>query len=301
MVKAKRNKLSLNFKKAAEQKFKEYDQKLEALSKINVPEAIEESVQAKVMSEMKKQRPTHVPKAIANYVKHRLKNIMLEVIKRLCVETSSKNLVTASKCPRDGVRDSSDGVKVADIKKPKYDSTAETLKKGSPFAPDSEPPLRPYKLWKKARYEEAFRKSSTNTYDEHLGNVDKTKDEVGNPCPQSTPQAPPSFDVYTPHVTYPKEVDKTLGTPMEDEPLDQMKLEHVGLNNHSIFVSSKEVPSFDEPEPQPNPLPNCPSLDISLGGKRGPESPIKSHSRDSFRMKMTIRNIMDLNQDYKDV
>ncbi|GJT03959.1 hypothetical protein Tco_0838421 [Tanacetum coccineum] len=33
---------------------------------------------------------------------------------------------------------------------------------GSPFAPDSEtnePPLRPYQLWKKARYEEALRKS----------------------------------------------------------------------------------------------------------------------------------------------
>nr|GEV15155.1 hypothetical protein [Tanacetum cinerariifolium] len=39
---------------------------------------------------------------------------------------------------------------------------AETLKKDSPFAPNSdtnEPPLRPYQLWKKARYKEAFRKS----------------------------------------------------------------------------------------------------------------------------------------------
>nr|GEU29954.1 zf-CCHC domain-containing protein/UBN2 domain-containing protein [Tanacetum cinerariifolium] len=35
------------FKKAVEKKFKEYDQKLEALSIINVPEAIDESVQAK--------------------------------------------------------------------------------------------------------------------------------------------------------------------------------------------------------------------------------------------------------------
>ncbi|GKF33605.1 hypothetical protein Tco_0106805 [Tanacetum coccineum] len=47
MVKAKQNKCKSNFKRAVEQKFKEYDQKLEALSSINVPEAIKEAVQAK--------------------------------------------------------------------------------------------------------------------------------------------------------------------------------------------------------------------------------------------------------------
>ncbi|GJQ96000.1 hypothetical protein Tco_0007139 [Tanacetum coccineum] len=36
------------FKQAVEQKFKEYDQKLEALSSINVPKAMEEAVQAKI-------------------------------------------------------------------------------------------------------------------------------------------------------------------------------------------------------------------------------------------------------------
>ncbi|GJZ44533.1 hypothetical protein Tco_0591788 [Tanacetum coccineum] len=71
----------LNFIKAVEKKFKEYDQKLEALSTINVPEAIEKSVQEKVLTKMKKQLPTHVPKAIANFVKPRLNNIVLEVIK----------------------------------------------------------------------------------------------------------------------------------------------------------------------------------------------------------------------------
>ncbi|GKC10027.1 putative ribonuclease H-like domain-containing protein [Tanacetum coccineum] len=46
-----------------------------------------------------------------------------------------------------------------------------------------------------------------------------------------------------------------------------------------------EVPSFDQTKPQPQPLPNCLSLDVSLGEERGPEPPIKSHSLDSFRMK----------------
>ncbi|GJX01808.1 hypothetical protein Tco_0185721 [Tanacetum coccineum] len=38
-------------------------------------------------------------------------------------------------------------------------------------------------------------------------------------------------------------------------------------------------------KPQPQPLPNCPPLDISLGDKRGLKPPIKPHSPDSFRMK----------------
>ncbi|GJZ12848.1 hypothetical protein Tco_0548078, partial [Tanacetum coccineum] len=49
--------------------------------------------------------------------------------------------------------------------------------------------------------------------------------------------------------------------------------------------SSREVPSFDEPEPQPRHLPSCPSLDVSQGDERGPEPPIKPHSLDSFRIK----------------
>ncbi|GKF62752.1 hypothetical protein Tco_0182806 [Tanacetum coccineum] len=74
---------------------------------------------------------------------------------------------------------------------------------------------------------------------------------------------------------------------MEVEPLDQMKLEDVGLDtcNHNIPIKSREVPSFDEPKPQPNPLPNGPTLDISLGDQRGPEPPIKPHSPDSFKKK----------------
>ncbi|GJU72465.1 hypothetical protein Tco_1263870 [Tanacetum coccineum] len=118
-------------------------------------------------------------------------------------------------------------------------------------------------------------------------NVDMIKDKVDNPCPQSTPQVFPSFELYIPPVTYPKEVEETIGIPMEVKPLDETQLDDLGLNtcNHDIPLSSREVPSFDEPEPQPNPLPNCPPLDISLRDKRGPEPPIKPHSPDSFRMK----------------
>ncbi|GJZ50656.1 hypothetical protein Tco_0604846 [Tanacetum coccineum] len=81
MAKAKQNKRKSIFKQAIEQKFKEYDHKLEALTSINIPEAIEEVVQAKVLTEMKKQLPTHVPTAIAKFVKPRLNNTVLEVMK----------------------------------------------------------------------------------------------------------------------------------------------------------------------------------------------------------------------------
>ncbi|GKE31665.1 hypothetical protein Tco_1450987, partial [Tanacetum coccineum] len=122
-----------------------------------------------------------------------------------------------------------------------------------------------------------------DTYDEPLGDLDMMEDKVENQSPQGTLHVLPSFEVYTPLVTYPKEVEETLGTPMEEEPLDQTKLEDVGLTNHNIPLSSREIPNFDEPEPQPQPLPSFPSLDISLG--RGPEPPIKPPSPDSFRMK----------------
>ncbi|GKD50725.1 hypothetical protein Tco_1279701 [Tanacetum coccineum] len=62
-------------------------------------------------------------------------------------------------------------------------------------------------------------------------------------------------------MTYPKEVEKTLGTPIEVKPLNETKLEEVGLNcNHNTPLSSREVLSFDGPEPQP--LLNSPSLDM---------------------------------------
>ncbi|GKB72212.1 hypothetical protein Tco_0933624, partial [Tanacetum coccineum] len=78
MAKAKQNKRKSNFKQVVEQKFKEYDQKLEAFTSINVPEAIEEAVQAKVLTEMKKHLPTHVSTTIAKFVKPRINNIVLE-------------------------------------------------------------------------------------------------------------------------------------------------------------------------------------------------------------------------------
>ncbi|GJY10125.1 hypothetical protein Tco_0378310 [Tanacetum coccineum] len=127
---------------------------------------------------------------------------------------------------------------------------------------------------------------STDAYDEPIGSLGMMDNEVGNTSPQITPQIIPSFEEYTPPVTYTKEVEETLGTPMEVEPLDQTKLEDVSLTNHNISLSSREVLIFDEPEPQPQPLPSYPSLDVSLGDERGPEPPIKSHSPDSFWMKV---------------
>ncbi|GJU01174.1 zinc finger, CCHC-type containing protein [Tanacetum coccineum] len=109
----------------------------------------------------------------------------------------------------------------------------------------------------------------------------KSRYYVENTSPQSTLQVLPSI----PPVTYPKEVENTLGTPIEVEPLNETKLEEVGLNcNHNTSLSSREISSFDGPEPQP--LLNSPSLDVSLGDVIDPEPPIKPHSPDSSRIKV---------------
>ncbi|GJY07337.1 hypothetical protein Tco_0374391 [Tanacetum coccineum] len=57
-----------------------------------------------------------------------------------------------------------------------------------------------------------------------------TWDKVENPDPQSTPQVLPLFEEYTPLATYPKDVEETLGIPIEVEPLDETPLEDLGLN-----------------------------------------------------------------------
>ncbi|GJV11342.1 hypothetical protein Tco_1352883 [Tanacetum coccineum] len=113
-----------------------------------------------------------------------------------------------------------------------------------------------------------------------------TWDKVDNPSPQSTPQVLSSFEEYTSCVTYPEEVDKTIGIPMEVEPLEYTKQEDFGLNtySHDLFSSSREIPSVDEPEPRI--LPNFSPLDVNLGDKRGTDPPINPYSPGNFRMKV---------------
>nr|GEW58546.1 hypothetical protein [Tanacetum cinerariifolium] len=122
-------------------------------------------------------------------------------------------------------------------------------------------------------------------YDKHLDNLSTMNNEVGVQRPKSTTQTLPSFEEFTPPVTYPKEVEKTLETSIEVEPLNEIELEEVSLNsNHNTPFSSREVSSFDGSEPQP--LLNSSSLDVSLGDVIGPKPPVKPHSLDSSRMKV---------------
>ncbi|GJT82366.1 hypothetical protein Tco_1056708 [Tanacetum coccineum] len=80
-VKGEKKMRNIIFKKEVAQKFKEYDQKLEALTNFNVFEVFEKAIQAKVLTEIKKILPTHLPNVIANYVKPHLNTFVLKVIK----------------------------------------------------------------------------------------------------------------------------------------------------------------------------------------------------------------------------
>ncbi|GJY07709.1 hypothetical protein Tco_0374763 [Tanacetum coccineum] len=120
-----------------------------------------------------------------------------------------------------------------------------------------------------------------DAYDEPIGDLDMMEDKVDNSNPQSTPQFLLSFEVYTPPVTYPEEIDETIGIPMKVEPFDQTQLEDVGLNtcSHDLYLSSREITSVDDLEPQLLPY---------LGDKRGTDSPINPYSLGSFRMKVVF-------------
>ncbi|GJZ40581.1 hypothetical protein Tco_0587467 [Tanacetum coccineum] len=87
-------------------------------------------------------------------------------------------------------------------------------------------------------------------------------------------------------MTHPEEVEETIGTPMEVEPLDHIKLEDLslGTSTHDLFLSSKRFPNVDEPEPQL--LLNFSPLDVNLGYKRGTNLPINLYTPGSFRMKI---------------
>ncbi|GJV62051.1 hypothetical protein Tco_1468151 [Tanacetum coccineum] len=175
---------------------------------------------------------------------------------------------------------------------------AKTLK-GSP----NEPPLRTFQRWKKAIYEETLRKSDQmhQTFEKSsLAMTRKLDDMIELPKSQPKRTYKEDLECEMVMVKIPRcmswlgstdaydEPIGSLGTPVAVEPLDQMKLEDVVLDtySHDTPLSSREVPSFDESESQPQPLPCCPSLDVSLGKERGPEPPIKPHSPDSFRMKV---------------
>nr|GEW82848.1 ribonuclease H-like domain-containing protein [Tanacetum cinerariifolium] len=86
-------------------------------------------------------------------------------------------------------------------------------------------------------------------------------DKVENSDPQSTPQVVLSFEENTPPATYPDEVEEIIDISIEIEPLNKTPLEDLGLNtcNHYVPLSHREIPNFDESEPQPQPLPSCPS------------------------------------------
>ncbi|GJT07707.1 hypothetical protein Tco_0842169 [Tanacetum coccineum] len=55
-------------------------------------------------------------------------------------------------------------------------------------------------------------------------------------------------------------------------------------SNNNISLSSKEIPSVDEPEPQL--LPNSSPLDVNLGDKRGTDPPINPDSPCNLRLKV---------------
>ncbi|GJW21918.1 hypothetical protein Tco_0032540 [Tanacetum coccineum] len=92
-------------------------------------------------------------------------------------------------------------------------------------------------------------------YDEHVDSLSTMDNEVGVTSPESTIQTLLSFEEYTRLVTYPEEIEKTLGTPIEVEPLNETKLEEVGLNcNHNTpFSSRMEVVDYLTTQTPPSP------------------------------------------------
>nr|GEW26158.1 reverse transcriptase [Tanacetum cinerariifolium] len=87
-------------------------------------------------------------------------------------------------------------------------------------------------------------------------------------------------------MTYPEEVDETIGILMVVEHIDHSKLQDLRLETYTrdLSPSSRGFPSVDEPEPQL--FSKFSPLDVNLRDKRGNDPPINQYSMGSFRMKV---------------
>ncbi|GJX20559.1 zf-CCHC domain-containing protein [Tanacetum coccineum] len=80
-------------------------------------------------------------------------------------------------------------------------------------------------------------------YDEHVDSLSTMDNEVGVTSPESTTQTLPSFEKYTPPVTYPEEVEKTLGTPIEK---DSKTVKSKREQSRSIALKARKESSNDD-------------------------------------------------------
>ncbi|GKA66234.1 hypothetical protein Tco_0766042 [Tanacetum coccineum] len=64
------------------QRLSELEMKVKALSKVDHAEAIEESIQANIINEVKNQLPKYLPKAVSNYVKPRMESKVRDVLQK---------------------------------------------------------------------------------------------------------------------------------------------------------------------------------------------------------------------------
>ncbi|GJV35340.1 hypothetical protein Tco_1407817 [Tanacetum coccineum] len=134
-----------------------------------------------------------------------------------------------------------------------------TLKKGSPFRQvGNKPPLRNYQLWKKTFYDETHK----------IGDMT----ELPKSLPQKTYEGDLKSEIVM--VKIPRCMSWLGSNDAYDEPIGNLDKMEDEIRNpspqspHKFSHRLRKVPSFDEQEPQPNPLPSCPSLDVVFDKER---------------------------------
>nr|GFB03984.1 hypothetical protein [Tanacetum cinerariifolium] len=101
-----------------------------------------------------------------------------------------------------------------------------------------------------AQHDKQWRNPTSSIYDQTIANLKAqlVRNEVVR---VKIPKCMSWLDAYDEPIGDLEEVKESIGILIEVEPLDHMKLEDLGLNtcSHDLFVSSREIPSIDEPEP----------------------------------------------------
>ncbi|GJX24426.1 retrovirus-related pol polyprotein from transposon TNT 1-94 [Tanacetum coccineum] len=131
-----------------EQRFSELKKKVEAMSKINQAEAIEESVQANLINEVKNHLPKLLPKVASDFVKPRLESTIHDVLQKNPI-----NLYKSSSSSFTNL----DSFTEYELKNMLYDKMQHTIAKGE---------IDPAKVLKKRRNDDKDEDPPVNGYNE---------------------------------------------------------------------------------------------------------------------------------------
>ncbi|GJZ95729.1 hypothetical protein Tco_0668063, partial [Tanacetum coccineum] len=223
-----------------EQRFTELKKKVEAMSKINQAEAIEESVQANLINEVKNHLPKLLPKVVSDFVKPRLESTIRDVLQKNPINLYKSSSSSFTNLDSFAEYDLDEAIAKGEI------DPAKVLKKRCNDDKDEDPPVKSDKEKKRKK-----RKDSEPSKDYQAGSSKK-----GN-----TPSKSSKTDKYV-HAEetikeLAQEVAMDVEEPVEDEVVHNEEQPHDDSDpkqDKSTWFNQSPRPETPDPEWNKDPI-----------------------------------------------